>query len=265
MKVIIYFYNKFHSCWTDQSPITVWRHTSLCRNPSASVHLFVHYDVTSPFCMDARILLAFSRSNMQQTIHLAIPCSNENRVKTIIMPPKTRRMKKRPTPAQTKRPTRHSKRQIAKSQTRHESHSEDDHNDDINDDDNDSDHDPEDESDNDPSQSTPKSKTRKNWKNFSDKEKKEVQAEMLKLQNLLITAKLPIKTLLAMVGVNSSTWYRWQNECQLCVQDFPVKHGSLIACSNFNQKIFIGCLTNDFVCQLSIARESDFLFMHSFK
>ena len=145
---------------------------------------------------------------MQQTIHLAIPCSNENRVKTIIMPPKTRRMKKRPTPAQTKRPTRHSKRQIAKSQTRHESHSEDDHNDDINDDDNDPDHDPEDESDNDPSQSTPKSKTRKNWKNFSDKEKKEVQAEMLKLQNLLITAKLPIKTLLAVVGANSSTWYR---------------------------------------------------------
>ena len=89
----------------------------------------------------------------------------------------------------------------------------------------------------------------------------------MKLQNSLITAELPIKTLLvlAMVGVNSSTWYRWQNECQICVQEFPVKHGSLVACSNCNQKFCIGCLTNDFVCQLSLARESKFLSMHSYK
>ena len=56
--------------WTDQSPITVWKHTSLRRHPSPSVHLFLHHDVTSPFCMDARILLAFSTSNMQQTIYI---------------------------------------------------------------------------------------------------------------------------------------------------------------------------------------------------
>ena len=187
------------------------------------------------------------------------------------MSPKTRRTKKRPTPAQTKRPTRHSARQIAKIQTHHETHSEEDYDDNINggdDDINDDDKDPEHGSDYEsvnPSQSTPKSKTKKNRKNFSETEKKEVQAEMVKLQNSEETAKLPIKALLSRVGVNSSTWYRWQNECQICVEEFPVKQGSLVSCPNCHRKFCVGCLTNNFVRQLSLSQESEFLLMNSFQ
>ena len=186
------------------------------------------------------------------------------------MPPKTRRTTKRPPPAQTNRPTRHSARRIAKSQTHHESDSEEDHDDnsnggdeDINDDDKDLEHDSDYESAN-PSHST-KSKRKKNRKNFSEKEKNEVKEEMVQLQNSQETAQLPLKALLSRVGVNSSTWYRWQNKCQLCFEEFPVKQGSLVSYPNCEQKFCVGCLTNDFVRQLSQSQESEFLLMNSFQ
>ena len=107
----------------------------------------------------------------------------------------------------------------------------------------------------DPSQVTSTSKRKKIRHKYSEMEKNKIQEQVTKMQESPTTSRLPMKSILARVPINHTSYYRWQNECKICFDQFAIKHGRLVSCHNCKKNICLECLTKSFVRILGIAPE----------
>ena len=98
----------------------------------------------------------------------------------------------------------------------------------------------------DPSQVTSTSKRKKIRHKYSEMEKNKIQEQVTKMQESPTTSRLPMKSILARVPINHTSYYRWQNECKICLNEFAIKHGTLVGCSNCHHFFMLSVLQTIF-------------------